>query len=326
MGEPIVVPSRRGTPIPRSEPPPHVPVTGEQQWQLFNPAVQTPSEIGARDHRFRLINGAGSTRLYLALALDGALALRLTPNPPSPGSGVHWQTELELPAFTRGGEPLQYGQSFYLSASVWSQSQESHGILTVHGSEGPYVGEIRDRTMTYQLHLPASRSLREPEWQVRGQPSGTRLRSSEWFSLYNKWVGDSIVLDLTGPQPSLQTTRRSTPSQHTFSLRLQPNVPWQGVISWYGRFPLMGPASPGSCLTGVRVPVMHTFPVALTFWSRTRRKFDVVVPEGSDLSAAQMVDVFGSATPPLPVEMWLLVQAAQIIDVNSIWVNLDYLD
>ncbi len=107
-------------------------------------------------------------------------------------------------------------------------------------------------------------------------------------------------------------------------MHLQPNVPWQGVICWYGRFPLMGPGTPASCLTGLRVPVMHAFPVALTFWSRARKKFDVVVAEGSALSAAQIADVFGSAAPPLPVEMWVLVQAAQIVDVNSIWVNLDY--
>lgn len=319
---PTVVPSRPGTPQPPTPPlPPHVPVTGERQWQLIARSQVANVEVAARDHRWKLINGAAADRRYLVLGSDG---LHLTANPPvpTPGGGVGWQTEL-TPADPRYRGALRYEQNLSLFVSMASAGQRAHGYVSTQQSGGPVIAQIHG---TQQIHPLELSNRAHDEWQVRGRTAGEVWHVGEWFGLYNTRLRDYVVLlpGADGAAAGLQTWQRASASgQFDFSLRLQPNIPYQGVICWYGRFPLDGSAMDAH-LSGLHVPRLHSFPVVYDFWCGARRKFDVRVPEDSSMTAAQMTDVFGSATPGLPVQMWVVIEAAQNVNVDSAVVNLDY--
>lgn len=53
-------------------------------------------------------------------------------------------------------------------------------------------------------------------------------------------------------------------------------------------------------MTALHVLKLRLFQVLLVFWCRMHGKWDVRVPEGSALSAAQLSEVFRSAKSALP--------------------------
>jgi hypothetical protein len=294
------------------------PMAERREWSWVMKDPENTPLLETRDHRPDLTNVQGG---FIALRASGDFNFAWKPTRMAQFEILPLYADLE-------NRPVLYEDTLGL---VIQMPDFDSGWLTTR-SEGSSIADIRGET-DRGLSVTQNRRM---EWRITGKPAGTQVRCGDRFGLFNTEKDDWLVFSSTGwgnngQDPGIQLSELADNPlmrEHT-TVRLKPQLPTQGVVVWIGRFPLAGnPSHPDAFLEQVTVANLGLSSFVVGFLSKNQQPSTTViaaasVKKGDSLTPADMMKVFGSATPPLPVEFRAV--ATNHDATTDIALNIDYM-